>query len=76
MLTVARCCDVSVTNLNPCLAFYLAKYERQRHGQKAIYQAKQNERDGVVTMNQMHKLAEAMEEHLIYAVVPNEGQVE
>ena len=42
----------------------------------AVYQAERNERDGAITMNQMHKLAEAMGGHLIYAIVPNEGRVE
>jgi predicted DNA-binding mobile mystery protein A len=42
----------------------------------AIYQAERNERDGVITLNQMHKLAEAMGGHLVYAIVPKERRVE
>jgi|AntAceMinimDraft_1070359.scaffolds.fasta_scaffold16482_1 predicted DNA-binding mobile mystery protein A len=42
----------------------------------AIYQAERNERNGVITLNQMHKLAEAMGGHLVYAIVPKEGRVD
>jgi len=42
----------------------------------AVYQAERNERDGVITMNQLHKLAEAMGGHLVYAIVPKEGRIE
>ncbi|MGQ2905854.1 MAG: mobile mystery protein A [Neoaquamicrobium sediminum] len=42
----------------------------------AVYQAERNERDGAITINQMHKLAEAMGGRFVYAVVPNGGRVE
>lgn len=41
----------------------------------AVYQAERNERDGAITINQMHKLAEAMGGRFVYAVIP-EGRVE
>lgn len=37
----------------------------------AVYQAERNERDGAITLNQMHKLAEAMGARFVYAVVPD-----
>ena len=42
----------------------------------AIYQAERNERDGAITINQMHKLADAMGGRFVYAIVPDSGQVE
>lgn len=42
----------------------------------AVYQAERNERDGAITINQMHKLAEAMGGRFVYAIVPESGQVE
>jgi predicted DNA-binding mobile mystery protein A len=42
----------------------------------AVYQAERNERDGAITINQMHKLAEAMGGRFVYAIVPENGQVE
>jgi predicted DNA-binding mobile mystery protein A len=42
----------------------------------AVYQAERNERDGAITINQMHKLAEAMGGRFVYAIVPETGQVE
>ena len=37
----------------------------------AVYQAERNERDGAITINQMHKLAEAMGGRFVYAVIPD-----
>lgn len=42
----------------------------------AVYQAERNERDGAITINQMHKLAEAMGGRFVYAIVPDDGRVE
>lgn len=42
----------------------------------AVYQAERNERDGVVTINQMHKLAEAMGGRFVYAIIPEDGEIE
>lgn len=42
----------------------------------AVYQAERNERDGAITINQMHKLAEAMGGRFVYAIVPDDGHVE
>ncbi|WP_404404503.1 mobile mystery protein A [Pelagibacterium halotolerans] len=42
----------------------------------AVYQAERNERDGAITINQMHKLAEAMGGRFVYAIVAESGQVE
>lgn len=42
----------------------------------AVYQAERNERDGAITINQMHKLAEAMGARFVYAIVPDDGNVE
>lgn len=42
----------------------------------AIYQAERNEREGAITINQMHKLAEAMGGRFVYAIVPESGEVE
>ena len=42
----------------------------------AIYQAERNERDGAITINQMQKLAQALGGHLVYAIIPDGGQVE
>lgn len=36
----------------------------------AVYQAERNELKGAITLNQMHRLAEAMGGRLVYAVVP------
>lgn len=41
----------------------------------AVYQAERNERDGVITIKQMQKLAEAMGGRFVYAIVPD-GSVE
>jgi len=41
----------------------------------AVYQAERNEREGAITINQMQKLAEAMDGRFVYAIVP-EGSVE
>ena len=41
----------------------------------AIYQAERNERDGAITIKQMHKLADAMGGRFVYAIVPDSGQV-
>ena len=37
----------------------------------AIYQAERNEREGAITINQMHKLADAMGGRFVYAIVPD-----
>jgi predicted DNA-binding mobile mystery protein A len=37
----------------------------------AVYQAERNERAGAITLNQMHKVAEAMGGRFVYAVVPD-----
>ncbi|MCV0381712.1 mobile mystery protein A [Nitratireductor sp.] len=42
----------------------------------AVYQAERNEREGAITINQMHKLAEAMGGRFVYAIVPENGEVE
>jgi len=42
----------------------------------AVYQAERNERDGAITINQMHKLAEAMGGRFVYAIVPDDERVE
>jgi predicted DNA-binding mobile mystery protein A len=42
----------------------------------AVYQAERNERDGAITINQMHKLAQAMGGRFVYAIVPEEGAVD
>ncbi|MBF22851.1 MAG: transcriptional regulator [Pusillimonas sp.] len=42
----------------------------------AVYQAERNEREGAITINQMHKLAQAMGGRFVYAIVPEGGRVE
>ena len=42
----------------------------------AVYQAERNEREGAITINQMHKLAEAMGGRFVYAIIPDDGSVE
>lgn len=37
----------------------------------AVYQAERSEREGAITINQMHKLAEAMGGRFVYAIVPD-----
>ena len=49
---------------------------RANVSRNAVYQAERNERDGAITINQMHKLAEAMGGRFVYAIVPQSGQVE
>lgn len=49
---------------------------RANVSRKAIYQAERNERDGAITMNQMHKLAAAMGGRFVYAIVPDDGRVD
>lgn len=49
---------------------------RAHVSRNAVYQAERNERDGAITINQMHKLAEAMGGRFVYAIVPENGQVE
>ncbi len=41
----------------------------------AVCQAERNERDGAITINQMHKLADAMGGRFVYAIVPESGRV-
>lgn len=38
----------------------------------AIYQAERNEREGVISLKQLEKIAEALDAHLIYAIVPKQ----
>lgn len=42
----------------------------------AIYQAERNERDGAITINQMKKLADAMGGRFVYAIIPQEGEIQ
>ena len=42
----------------------------------AIYQAERNEGDGAITINQMHKLANAMGGRFVYAIIPQEGETQ
>ena len=37
----------------------------------AVYQAERNEREGVITINQMHRMAKAMGGQFVYAIVPD-----
>lgn len=48
---------------------------RMNVSRNAVYQAERKERDGAITINQMHKLAEAMGGRFVYAIIP-EGSVE
>jgi predicted DNA-binding mobile mystery protein A len=48
---------------------------RMNVSRNAIYQAESKERDGAITINQMHKLAEAMGGRFVYAIIP-EGSIE
>ena len=45
--------------------------KRMGVSRNAIHQAERNERDGAITLNQMHKIAEAMGGRFVYAVVPD-----
>jgi predicted DNA-binding mobile mystery protein A len=48
---------------------------RMNVSRNAVYQAERNERDGAITINQMHKLAKAMGGRFVYAIIP-EGSVD
>lgn len=48
---------------------------RMNVSRNAVYQAERNEREGAITINQMHKLAEAMGGRFVYALIP-EGSVD
>lgn len=48
---------------------------RMNVSRNAVYQAERNERDGAITINQMHKLAEAMGGRFVYAIIP-EGSID
>ena len=40
----------------------------------SVYSSIQNEQAGTISLNQLEKMAEAMEGKLIYAIIPHEGQ--
>jgi predicted DNA-binding mobile mystery protein A len=42
----------------------------------AIYQSERNERDEVISLGQMRKVAQAMGGKLVYAIIPADGKVE
>ncbi len=42
----------------------------------AIYQSERNEREGVISLGQMRRIANAMGGKLVYAIVPADGRVE
>jgi len=50
--------------------------ERLGISRNNIYAAIQNEQAGTISVNQLEKIAEAMDGRLVYAIIPREGPVE
>lgn len=50
--------------------------ERLGVSRNSVYSSIQNEQAGTISLNQLDKMAEAMDGKLVYAIIPREGPVE